>query len=159
MKTIILYDSKHGCTEHCAEQLSRLIPEAGEPVSLRQKPLPDPAAFDTIIIGGSIHAGSVQKRVKKFCRKNLDLLLSKRIGLFLCCMREGEGAEKQFNEAFPQALREKASARGLFGGQFNFDKMNPLEQKIIGKISGVTASLSRLREDHIEAFAMKMKGE
>ena len=45
----------------------------------------------------------------------------------MCCMEEGEKATNQFNEAFPDELIQHASATGIFGGEFNFEKMNELK--------------------------------
>ena len=70
MKTLILYATRHGCAEKCATKL-----------------------------GGSIHAGKIQKGVKDFCAKNLEVLKGKRLGLYLCCMEEGPKAEAQFAAA------------------------------------------------------------
>ena len=46
----------------------------------------------------------------------------------------------------------------IFGGEFDFDKMNFLEKAMVKKAAGVTASVCRLREDEIEKFAKKMEG-
>ena len=70
----------------------------------------------------------------KKSKKRSDILKQKRLGLYLCCMEEGETAQKQFNEAYPVELRDHATALGLFGGAFNFEKMNAFERMIIKKV-------------------------
>ena len=84
--------------------------------------------YEKIIIGGSIHAGNIQRHIKKFCEKNLDILTTKKVGLFMCCMEEGEKAQTQFTNAFPKELIEHAQAKEIVGGEFNFDKMNAIEK-------------------------------
>ena len=71
-------------------------------------------------------------------------------------MEEGEKAEKEFKDSYPDDLIAKAAATGIFGGAFDFQKMNFLEKAIVKKVAGVTESISRLNEEAIEAFAKKM---
>ena len=152
MQTLIVYASKHGCTEKCAMKLMEKLKGQIDLASLKTKPKINFEKYDTIIIGGSIHAGRIQKRVKEFCGKHADQLLTKKLGLFLCCMEEGDTARKQFDEAFPEDLRNHAKATGLFGGEFNFEKMNAIERAIIRKIVKPDQSVSKIDEEAIEAF-------
>ena len=52
------------------------------------------AAYGAVVVGGSVHAGKIQKSVRAFCDRNLETLKGKRRGLFLCRMEEGEKAER-----------------------------------------------------------------
>jgi len=110
-----------------------------------------------VIIGGSIHIGRIQSRIKNFIEKNLVQLLEKQVGLFICHMAEAAEAEQEFKKAYPQQLIEHATATGLFGGEFNFEKMNFIEKYMIKKVGKVTASVSRINEDNIAEFIEKMK--
>ena len=158
MKTLIVYATKHGCTETCARKLQERLPGDVDLRDLKTAKDLRPEDYDIVLIGGSIHAGRVQKRIPAFCRRHMETLLSKTVGLFLCCMEEGEKAQKQFNDAFPEELRNHARAQGLFGGAFDFERMNFLERKIIKKISGVESSVSRISSDAIDRFAADLKG-
>ena len=153
MSTLILYMTSHGCTEKAAQKLEQLLKDDVHVVNLKKRPPRDLSSFDTIIIGGSIHAGQIQRKVKQFCRDHLDTLQQKRLGLFLCCMEEGETAQKQFDEAFPAELRTHAAVTGLFGGEFDFNRMNFLQRAIVRKVAHITESVSKIKEDHIRQFA------
>jgi len=152
MSTLIVYITRHGCTEKAAEKLENSLDDDVTIVNLKKNSKPDLSSFDTIIIGGSIHAGQIQKKIKKFCRENLSTLLQKRLGLYLCCMEEGDTAQKQFEEAYPAELRNHAAAAGLFGGEFDFNKMNFLERSIVKKVANIIESVSKLRADQIHQF-------
>lgn len=156
MKNLIIYASQHGCTESCARKLKEQLPGEVELLSLKSAGNVRPDDFDTILIGGSIHAGRIQKRIKTFCRDHRETLLSKTVGLFLCCMEEGETARKQFEDAYPEELRTHAKAQGLFGGAFNFERMNFLERKIIKKIAKVEGSVSRISQEAIDSFVAEL---
>ncbi|MGD2086504.1 MAG: flavodoxin domain-containing protein [Candidatus Aminicenantes bacterium] len=153
MSTLIVYVTSHGCTEKAAQMLAEQLKDDVNLVNLKKRSRPELSSYDTIIIGGSIHAGRIQGRVKRFCQAHLDTLKQKRLGLFLCCMEEGDTAQKQFDEAFPAQLRTHAAVTGLFGGEFNFDRMNFIQRAIIKKIAGTTENVSKIKKDNIHQFA------
>jgi len=157
MQILIVYSTHHGCTEKCAGSLARQLAGDVRTVDLKKAKLPPLNQFETIIIGGSIHAGRVQQRITKFCNKNRDLLRSRRLGLFLCCMEEGDKAAEQFNQAFPDDLRAHATVKGFFGGEFNFNRMNWFEKAIIKKIAKIETSISKIKEDEITRFAKAIR--
>ena len=157
MKSLIVYCSSHGTTEKAVRFLCEGLKGEVLAVDLkREKVKYDLRDYDTVIIGGSIHVGNVQRKIKQFISYNLDTLLEKEVGLFLCCMRDGETAIEQFNNAFPQELRKNSAAMGLFGGEFLLSEMNFLEKQIVKKVSGATIDQSNLDYDAIKEFVSKI---
>ncbi|WP_026567026.1 flavodoxin domain-containing protein [Bacillus sp. UNC41MFS5] len=157
MKCLIVYCSSHGTTEKAVRFLSEILKGEVQTVDLkREKVEIDLRNFDTIIIGGSIHAGNIQRRIKQFTTHNYDTLFEKEVGLFLCCMLDGETAIVQFNHAFPQELRKNSAAMGLFGGEFLLSEMNFIEKQIVKKVSGTTTDQLNLDYDAIKEFALKL---
>jgi len=157
MPTLLVYTSRHGCAEKCANKISDLMDADIQVVNIKESSKFKLSDFDTIILGGSIHAGQVQKKVKKYCHEHLNELKSKRLGLFLCCMEEGEKAEQQFNNAFPDELIQHAAAKGLFGGEFDFEKMNFIERAITRKVAKIEKSISKIDEAAIEKFVIDLR--
>ncbi len=157
MKTAIIYATKHGCTDKCAHTLSNELNTSSSIINIESNHNFNLNDYDSVIIGGSIHAGMMNKKLKNFIHKNSNDLLEKKLGLFLCCMYEGDKALEQFQSAFPESLRNKAIAHGLFGGEFDFSKMNFLEKTIVKKVANVEESVSRINYVNIKAFAEKMK--
>lgn len=158
MRTAIIYTTKHGCTDKCAHTLANELDNQVALINLETSTDVNLKSFNTIILGGSIHAGSINKKLKKFIDKNLDDLGSKKIGLFICCMEEGEKAHEQFQNAYPELLRNNAQAYGLFGGEFNFDNMNFFEKAIVKKVANVEQSISKINYSNIKDFAQKITG-
>lgn len=156
METAIIYATKHGCTDKCAHTLANELNNNALLINLDVSTNVNLNEFNTVIIGGSIHAGSMNRKIKKFIDKNMDMLQSKKTGLFICCMEEGEKAQEQFKNAFPESLRNKAIAHGYFGGEFNFDKMNFFEKAIIKKIAKTDQNVSKINENNIKDFALKI---
>lgn len=145
--TLIVFASEHGTVEKCARELFRLIDGKVDICDLSQRQIiPDLTGYDSIIIGGSIHYGEIQKAISDFCKTNLDLLDKKRIGLFINCIYTGDKAMLQLNNAFPKELNDKAVVRDYFGGEINDLKLNYFERfitKQIIKKENLVVSLSR----------------
>ncbi|HAN18146.1 MAG: hypothetical protein A2X13_04235 [Bacteroidetes bacterium GWC2_33_15] len=156
MDTAIIYATKHGCTEKCSQTLANELPANTQLFNLETSDIINIDNYEVIILGGSIHAGMVNKTLKKYIEKNLALLSDKKIGLFLCCMEENDKAIEQFNNAFPEKLRNRATAKGFFGGEFNFEKMNFIEKAIIKKIAHIEDSMSKINYQNIKTFATEM---
>ena len=157
MNILIVYASKHGFTERAA---FRIRDELGDHATIRNvKKIGnlDLETFDLILIGGSFHIGKIQSGIRRFIQKNLDLLLKKRVGIFLSCMAEGEEAETQLKNAFPEELLNSAVAVEMIGGEFNFEKMNFLSRSMIRKAAGTEKSVSNIKEQNIGKFISKIK--
>ena len=92
MKTLIIYQSRHGSAEKAAGILAEKLEGEVSVVNLKKEKKPDISGFESIIIGGSIHASHVQDGISKFCQKNKDMLLKRKLGLYLCCMEKGDTA-------------------------------------------------------------------
>lgn len=156
MKYLIVYMSHHGTTRKVAMQLAEHTGlDKTVLVDLKTDDIPDLTSFDTIIIGGSIHTGEIQKEISEFCINNKNVLLSKRVGLFICALEAYE-MKDEFANAFPQWLRDHAIAHGFFGGELLLDKMNFLEKIFVKGIYGVKKDVHELNQDEIESFEKKI---
>lgn len=156
MNTLIVYATKYGCTEKCAELLSKELDGHVDLINLKKVKNVDIVKYEKVIIGGSIYIGKIHKEVTQFCSDHLEQLKNKRIGLFICGMQEGEAIEHEINQNFNAELIERAEAKEYFGGEFNFGKMNFLERFIVKKVSKVTTDRSNILQDHIHRLAQVM---
>ena len=153
-KILIIYQTHSGTTEKATEFLAEKLGTEATIVNLKKGKVPPLDDYNKVIIGGSIRASNIQKGIKKYIAANIEALKDKDIGLYLCCMEEGENALKQFNDSYPEELRSIAKATGFFGGEFNLEKLNFLEKGIIKKVAGVTESVSKMNYEAIEQFAL-----
>jgi len=157
MKTAIIYASSHGTTEKVAKQIQNgLGTDNALLVNLKTTKTVDLSLFDTVIIGGSIHAGQMQSRVKTFCKKNMVDLLRKRVGLFMVGMNEPQ-FDTEFNNAFPELLRKHAITSKCVGGEFLFEKMNFIEKLIVKKVSGINHNVSKIDEEKVALLVHEIK--
>ena len=151
MKALLIYTSKHGTTEKISETICNSSKHEITRNNLKAHKSPDISDYDLIIIGCSIHAGSISMRTKKFIKKNKEKLLTKNTAIFMTCMNH-EVAEKQFNDNFDTEIKEKSIATAYVGGEFLFEKMNKLERAIVKKVSGVDHTVSQIKTDTIQSF-------
>ncbi len=160
MKTAaVIYASSRGTTEKIARQIQKgLQAENTALINLKTTKTIDLSRFDTVIIGGSIHAGQMQRRVKSFCKQHLADLLQKRIGLFMCGMNEPE-FENEFTNAFPEPLRKHAISSKCVGGEFVFEKMNFLEKLIVKKVSGISKDIAKINEGKVAELLLEINKE
>ncbi|OEF95701.1 flavodoxin domain-containing protein [Desulfuribacillus alkaliarsenatis] len=154
MKTAIIYATSRGTTEKAAQQLAECLPGKTDIINLKSSIEINLDDYEAIIVGSSIHMGTMQAKVKKFITTHHDQLLTKRLGLFLCCMREGSEAQLQFDTNYPESLRKHAVANGLFGGEFDFAKMNFIQKFIVKKVGGHTTNVSTFNQGEIKKFAI-----
>jgi menaquinone-dependent protoporphyrinogen oxidase len=157
MKTIIIYDTKHGTTKKVSEKLTKEIGKETKIVRVRDIKDYNLRIFDAIIIGGSIHAGQIQGSIKRFCKENEAILKEKKLGLFLIGMLDEEKQKEQIKNAYPQNLREHSTAQAYLGGEFLFEKMNFIEKLMIKIIAKTNKTTLNIKNDAIKEFAKEMK--
>ena len=164
MKTLIIYGSKHGVTEKCSEILKDKLNGEVVLVNIKEDKIPDLDSFNNVVIGGSIYIGKIQKEISEFCSKNTNILKSKKIGIFVCCMSEGEKAISQLNGCLPKELISGAIAKEHFGGGFTFSKMNFFERFIIKMVSKkekktVNEDVLNIHKENINKFVLIMNNQ
>ncbi len=156
MPTAIIYMSKHGTTEKVAGMLKEeLSDQSIDLFDLNKFKEPDLDDYEQVIIGGSIHMGKIQPGIRKYIEHHEKRLLTKRLGLFICYM-DTNREQQEFENSYPESLRDHATAHGLFGGEFLIEKMNMLERMMVKRVAGVKESVHNIQEDDIQEFAEKM---
>lgn len=156
MNTLIAYGTKYGCAQKCAMKLAKELDGNVELVNLKEKGTVNLSGYDRVIIGGSVYIGRIQKEVSEFISANLNVLLKKEVGLFICGMQEGDMMEKEIADNFPAELISKAKSVKNFGGEFIFKKMNFMEKAIVKKVSKISSDRSDIHHDNIKKLAMDL---
>ena len=157
MNILIVYGTKHGSTKLIADMIKSSLKECDVDIVNLRESQADVSQYDRIIIGSAVYMGRIRKEVKKFIEQNINMLLEKNIGLFLCCMTEDESEQDELvKRVFPDALIKHAMAVVIPGGEFRIDRMNIFERFIVSKIAGQKENKSMIDNDKIENFAEKM---
>lgn len=152
MSYLIIYMSRHGTTAKVAAELKdKLGSENTVLVDFEKDQVPPLDEFHTVIVGGSVHAGTIQQELTTFCVRKKKELLEKRLGLFMCYMNN-DLRDLEFEDSFPIDLRKHAIAKGLVGGEFLFEKMTEAERNAVRNVKGIEYSVYRIDENAIQKF-------
>ncbi len=164
MKTLIVYSTKYGSTEKCVEMLKQELTGEVDLCNLKHNKKPNIDNYDNVIIGGPVFIGKLKKDVSTFVKKNLNQLLEKRVGLFICGIRPGEEGVNQLY-GYPKSLLDHAVTKEIFGGEITFNKMNFIDRKLTKMVSNADNDFPKLDEnlngcfiknEKIKEFAEKM---
>ena len=155
MKTIIFYATKYGAASVIAQRIADKI-NGAVICNLKQAVLPPLEDFDCIIIGASLYAGSIRKEAKDFLFKREDILLGKKIGLFLTGIG-AEGEETFFKDNFPYDLMQKAAAKSFLGGIFDPKKAGMFERFIIRIVTKRSGYINTINDLRIDQFVKEIK--
>lgn len=156
LKTLILYSSRYGTTEKCVKLLASEIKGSVDIVNINKDVLKELQAYDNVIVGGSIYAGTLNKEVKKYIEDNAGLLKSKNIGLFLCCQDKSKALEEFMTLNFPVWMIEKAFSREHLGHEIKLEAMNLFEKGLLKYIMKVKKSYSQIDNEAISRLANKV---
>ena len=154
MKILVAYASRFGTTEKCAGLLADMLSGKGHEVELadlKKDARIKPDDYDLVAVGGSFVAFRMNAFVKKFVKRNLNTLLNKKTGIFMC--GADETWEDEIKKGFPVELLDKAIAKGYFGYEMNWDKMNPMIRNMMQKASKTTETVSKINTENIKKFA------
>lgn len=161
MKTAIIFKTKHGTTEKVAYMLAKDLSSDGSEVrviDLAKTRQPHLVSYERIIIGGSIHVGKIQREIRTFCERHTDVLRTKKLGLYICCMEtDDQKRQKEFEDAFPENLKKHASAKAIMGGEFLLEKMNFIERLVVRKVAHTRESVHDIDTEAVEKFLKDIK--
>lgn len=153
MKTLIVYATKYGCTKKCAEILKSEL--RGEvTISSMKEGKVNTAAYDTIVIAGSVYMMKLQSVVIRFCKQHKDILLQKKLGIFICCYTPN-GTEGFFEKFFPTELLRHASCVICVGGEMDYNKMNVVYRKMFQSLKKIDDFNKGFTEPQIQVDEIK----
>lgn len=130
MNVLILYASKGGATQSCAQMLCEQLSLHHTPTLCSVgEPLPEPSAYDAVVLGSFIRMGRMDAKLKKYIKKNLTTLSEMPTAVFFCC-----GYPKQFQEYVDIQLPKKlvcSLGTHCFGGELKPDKLHGPDRLIV----------------------------
>jgi len=158
VKILIAYRTRYGCTRKYAGLLAERL--AGEEVTLadlRRADRPSPASFDLVLLGSPIYAGAPPSGVKGFCERHRLQLLRMPVGLFICCLYEGDKARAQLDTAFPEWLSLHAFGRWALGGEIRLAGLRLLDRLLVRAMGRGAGDLSRFRAEDLEPIVRQVR--
>jgi menaquinone-dependent protoporphyrinogen oxidase len=152
LRILVAYRSRYGCTRRYAGLLAEKLAGEVTVADLRREGRLSPAAFDLVLLGSPIYAGAVPSGVTRFCERHRSELLRVPVGLFICCLYEGEKARAQLDAAFPDWLSLHAFGRWALGGEIRPDSLSFFDRLLVRAMGRGLANISRFRPEDLEAI-------
>lgn len=156
MKILIAYRSRYGCTRRYAELLAGKLAGEVTVADLRREGRLSPAAFDLVLLGSPIYAGAVPAGVTRFCQRHRSALLRVPVGLFICCLYEGEKARAQLDSAYPDWLSLHAFGRWALGGEIRPDSLGFFDRLLVRALVRGVGELSRFRPEDLQDILRRL---
>lgn len=116
MSILILYATKTGATKECAELLSQKI---NCTICSIEQSIPNLENYDTVILGTGVRMGKLYKPIKNYMKQHLDILVKKRIAVFICNAYP-DTFQKVIEKNLPIELVKQAVCIKSFGGKVPF---------------------------------------
>lgn len=158
MKKLIIYATKNGCTEKAVKLLQAKLTGATKTVNITRERVSDLSQFDTVILGGPIYVGKIDKALYQFMVLHQGELITKRLGLFICAGEQDyERSQKQLIDSFPKELYDTAIVKDAFGGELDYHKLSFTTKLMLRIVKGITKGYSRLSGEKIEKFAQQLE--
>ena len=129
MSVLIVYGTKTGTSEKCAEYIADHLDTPVTLVNARDGIKIALEPYSTVIIGGSVRMGHITAAVSKFIEEEEETLLTKNIALFMCCgFTDSENINRQLDINFTPSLKEHALCVKCFGGELHPDGSKKLDK-------------------------------
>lgn len=148
MKTVIIYSTKKGCTEKCANYIkSKTTADLFSMKNFKG----NIEEYDHVILLSPTYVGSINKKIKAFIEENESSLLKRKVSFGLVGMNITEldnTIKINFSESFINHSKIE-----YIGGGYNFEKLNFLQKVIIKKVAGVTESMEDIKYDSLDKLA------
>lgn len=143
--TLLLHSSVYGLSRQICERMQVLLRQRGQTAEVA--PIVggnlDPAAFDAIVIGASIRYGKHNPAVLDFIRTHVALLESRPSALFsVNLVARKPGKNTPLTNPYLKKLVAhspwKPRLLGVFAGELNYSRYEPLDKWIIRLIMWIT---------------------
>ncbi|GAB6108349.1 flavodoxin domain-containing protein [Fusibacter bizertensis] len=158
MKTLILFGSKTGTTELCANKIKEQLANCEIDVAdIKKSKNLALGQYETVVIGTPLYMGQVTGPVKKYLNLHENELLSKKLHFFVCGLALGQEGVDLFQKQISSQLFSHASQVKQLGGDIHLEKLNPLYKWMMKKIMTKEKPKLGLLDEEIKLFAQDIK--
>ena len=154
MRTLILYGSKTGTTELCANKIKEMLPDHDVDVSdVKKSKNINISQYEAVVIGTPLYMGQITGPVKKYLDNHKSELMNKKLHFFICGLAVGQEGVDLFQKQIEAPLFAHANQIKQLGGDIHIDRLNPLYKWMMKKILAKDKPQLGLLDDEIKAFA------
>lgn len=161
LKTLILYDTRHGFTDRCLQLLVGELPAGADLWPVRQRPgIPDWTAYDAVLVGGPVYFGRWSPRLQGLVNRHArDLAAHPRVGAFVVSLSPRAAALKYLDAALPADLVPRLGHVACFGGGVTWAELAWWERALLKANRGIETDASNLDLGAIQGLAAWLTGK
>jgi len=155
LKTLVLYDSRHGFTERCLDLLTGELPPGTDLWPLQSRPgTPDWSAYDAVVFGGPVYFGRWSPRLVRFLGRHTKPLASEKLlAAFVVSLSPRAAALNYLKKSLPNPLVGKPGHVACFGGGIVWKNLSWWEKIVVKRRQGIETDVSNLDLGEIQALA------
>jgi menaquinone-dependent protoporphyrinogen oxidase len=158
MKVLIAYCSRYGTAHQCATDIAKRITAEVDVVDLADTRDIDLSPYGMVVIGGSVYAGKIERRILSFCESHRTQLSQKDLAVYLCCLYQGERALQQLHEAYPDWMLAHAFHAALPGGELRYAELRWRDKMAVRGVARPGEDVRLLKPEALQALAAAANG-
>jgi menaquinone-dependent protoporphyrinogen oxidase len=156
-RVLVIYASAEGQTARVAERIAARLRRDGHAVDVRPIEAgadgPDPAAYDGILVGASVHFGRHPETIARFVQTRRPALQSRPSGFFSLSLSAGGPAARpadarDYVEAFLAATGWQPDLRASFGGALRYSGYPAWKRFVMRRIMRSAGGDTDTSRDH-----------
>jgi menaquinone-dependent protoporphyrinogen IX oxidase len=155
VKVLVVYDSRHGFTDHCLGILAGGIAPGVDLWPVASRPgVPDWGTYDVVLFGGPVYFGSWAPRVTAFVARHAPVLASQpALGAFVVSLSPKADALRYFSQGLPPALKGKLGHVACFGGALTWKALSWWERILVRRSRGIETDVGNLDLAAVQGLA------
>jgi menaquinone-dependent protoporphyrinogen IX oxidase/uncharacterized protein YhbP (UPF0306 family) len=127
VKTLILYESRHGSTERISKDLALILgPAKICRVSEFRENISD---FEFVVICSPVYSETIDEGILAFVRENAAILSQRKVALLCVCMAEKLAG--RYLEPISSLLGDGVVLQSAAGGEINMDKLSSCDRALL----------------------------
>ena len=152
---LVYYATSEGQTTKIARRIANRLATHGIEVEVVEAPADvDPARFDAVLVGDSIHIGHYHREMMKFLRKRREGLVDRPTGFFSVCLsiasknEEDRAAARGFVERMIADTGWHPDRVAVFAGTCAYTHYGPLTRWVMKRIAAKEGASTDTSRDH-----------
>lgn len=156
-RILLLYATMEGQTRLIAERIARTLREKGHSVEMlpadAAQPGFDPAAYDAVMVGASIHYGHHPAYLRKLIRRHRDALAARPCAFFSVSLSAGgpnpkPAAAQRYLDKFMRKTGWQPPLTASFAGALKYSVYGPIKRRVMIVFVGLGGGNTDTSQDY-----------
>src|SRR5471032_1386388 len=156
-RILLLYATTEGQTARIAERIAHTLRGRGDSVDVQPadtaRTQPDPAAYDGVMVGASIHYGHHPAYLRTLIRRHRDVLAARPCAFFSVSLSAGgprpkPRAAQRYLDKFLRQTGWQPQLTASFAGALKYSLYGPLKRRVMIVIVGLGGGNTDTSQDY-----------